>query len=68
MRWYLYLGVHNTIRMKTRAKSSPLYFYEKVHFDHLTLAKVWFCPWNFKTGYLWPSNYQNRSNLTTGLF
>jgi hypothetical protein len=42
--------------------------WKKFIFDHPTLAKVWFWPSNSKTGYLWASNYQDRSNLTIGLF
>ena len=41
---------------------------KKSIFDHLILASVWFWPSNSKIGYFWPSNYQNRSNLTIGLF
>ena len=41
---------------------------KKFIFDHPILAWVWFWPSNSKPGYLWPSNYQNRSNLTIGLF
>ena len=41
---------------------------KKSIFDHPTLASVWFWPSNFKTGYLQPSNHQNRSNFTIGLF
>ena len=41
---------------------------KKSIFDHPTLASVWFWSSNSKTGYLWPSNYQNHSNLTIGLF
>jgi len=41
---------------------------KKSIFNHPILTSVWFWPSNSKTGYLWPSNYQNRSNLTIGLF
>ena len=41
---------------------------KKSIFDHPILASVWFWLSNSKTEYLWPSNYQNRSNLTIGLF
>ena len=41
---------------------------KKFIFNHPILTSVWFWPSNSKTGYLWPSNYQNRSNLTIRLF
>jgi hypothetical protein len=40
-----------------------VFFKEKVHFDHPTLAKVWFWPSNSKIDYFRPSNYQNCSNF-----
>lgn len=43
-------------------------FKEKVYFNHLALALVWFWSSNSKNGYLCPSNYQNRSFLSIKLF
>ena len=37
-------------------------------FDHPTIIRVRFWPSNFKTGYSWPSNYQNRLYLVIWLF
>ena len=44
------------------------FFWKKSIFDHPTIARVWFWPLNSKTGYLRPSNYQNRSLLAIRRF
>ena len=41
---------------------------KKSIFSHPIIVRVWFWPCNSKTGYHWPSNYQNRSHLAIRLF
>jgi len=45
-----------------------IFFWKKSIFDHPTIARVCFWPLNSKTGYLRPSNYQNRSLLAIRRF
>ena len=45
-----------------------IFFWKKSIFDHPTIARVCYWPLNSKTGYLRPSNYQNRSLLAIRRF
>ena len=45
-----------------------IFIRKKSIFDHPTITRVRFWPSNSKTGYFWPSNYQNHLYLAIWLF
>jgi hypothetical protein len=68
--WSRFCSAPGAVRNPTSSISTCMQHVQKKRFilDHLTLDSVWLWLSNSKTGYIWPSNSWNRSQLTIRLF